>query len=229
IADIIGTQYELVDPPLVIRNVPEFVEVGLSATSVPMTVLYHGVMVRDRGLENLIRSVRMWEGTTRLILRGAGPPSYMTYLRSLVRDTGVSGRVTFEPPVPPSEVVAAANRADVGVVAQPVLNAQTKFALPNKLFEYVMAGLAVCVPDGGEMAQIVNQYGVGMTCGSASPAEIAAAINACSPQHVERFKRASLLAARQLNWGTESRVLTGAYDRLAAGPSLSMRGWGSAG
>jgi glycosyltransferase involved in cell wall biosynthesis len=221
IASAMSRAYHLDRKPLVIRNVPALVESAFRAPAERMVVLYHGILMPNRGLEELIRSVRLWHPGLRLVLRGFGRPAYERRLRALVEGSGVADRVTFAPAVPPEQLVPLANDADIGFFAQPIRNHQTRFALPNKLFEYIMAGLAVCVSDAPEMAGIVHQYKVGETCSSTTPSVMAGVLNSLTPRAVATYKLASLEAAGHLNWEQESRVLTDAYRELGASRAAS--------
>ena len=61
----------------------------------------------------------------------------------------------------PDDLVAALAPFDVGLVIDRPATENTRLALPNKLFEYLMAGLAVVVPDAPAMAALVEREGVG--------------------------------------------------------------------
>ena len=52
---------------------------------------------------------------------------------------------------------------DIGLVIDRPETDNARFALPNKLFEYMMAGLAVVVPNVPAMARLVETEGIGRT------------------------------------------------------------------
>src|SRR5262249_13403613 len=101
---------------------------------------------------------------------------------------------------------------DVGFFALPRSSRHNQLALPNKFFEYIMAGLALCVTDLPEMARLIRERGLGVTFASVNPRVIAAAINALSPAAIDRYKRNALEAARELCWELESERLVSAYS-----------------
>lgn len=214
IADLLHQTYGLPTRPLVIRNVPAYQPMPYREPGDRMVVLYHGMFNADRGLDALVASVARWNETFDLVLRGSGPPAVEAQLRRTAEAAGVTDRVTFEPPVPMTELVAAANRADIGIHPIPASNHQTRYALPNKLFEYLMAGLAVVVTDAPEMGRIVREHGCGTLIADPSPATIADAVNQLRREEVERFKHAALEAAATLNWEHEQTRLLSAYDAL---------------
>ena len=215
IASLMQDAYRLPERPVVIRNVPDRQAMPYRDPGDPMVVLYHGKFNADRGLVDLVRSVAGWRDGLRLVVRGWGTTDVESQIRRAVEDAGVGDRVTIEPPAPMSELVGLANLADIGVHPMPPSSRQTRFALPNKFFEYVMAGLAVCVTDAPEMARIVREYECGIVVTDARVEGIAAAVNSLTPERVAAFKRASLVAAEELCWDREQSRLLDAYAALA--------------
>jgi glycosyltransferase involved in cell wall biosynthesis len=57
------------------------------------------------------------------------------------------GRVDVRDPVPPDEVVGALHGHHVGLLFDRPLTRNAELSAPNKLFEYLMAGLAVVAPN----------------------------------------------------------------------------------
>lgn len=214
IADALVEQYRLLQRPTVIRNTPPYQEVPYLPPGEIVTVLYQGLLNPDKGVDRLIRSVASWRREYRLIIRGSGSPRYQRSLRALASAPAVRDRIEFAPPVPMTDLVAAASSADVGIHPLPAVNRQTRYALPNKLFEYVMAGLALCVSGAPEMKAIVEKHGVGVTFPDSEPATIAAVVNSLNRDSIASYKRRSLEAARRLNWEAERVGLLELYERL---------------
>lgn len=214
IAALLQTDHGLATRPVVIRNAPAYVQTALNEPADPLVVLFHGGLHEDRGLEPLIASVPLWTGGQRLLIRGNGSADYLARLHALAAASPAADRIGFEPAVAPGDVVSAANAsADIGIHPMPAVSNQTRFALPNKFFEYTMAGLALCVLAGTEMGSLVEQYGTGTLMRDSSSEAIAAAINAMDLASVRAFKQASLAAARTLAWESEVEKLTALYRR----------------
>ena len=86
--------------------------------------------------------------------------------------------------------------------------------LPNKIFEYMMAGLPFLSSQVDAVAEVINTYDVGQIVSSLVPAEIAAAINAMLEDQaaLERMHRNALEAAQhELSWEKEQRKLLRLY------------------
>lgn len=189
--------------PAVVRNLPLYRAVPDRGASANPLVHYHGVIVPGRGLETLIDSVRSWRPQFRLRIQGPSSPDYLRELVARAEKNGVADRIVFAPPAPADQLVASAAEADIGIHVLPGFSHQNSYALPNKLFEYVMAGLAVIVTDLPEMRRIVIDKRVGVLVEEEGPAAIAEAVNAMGHAEIERYRRASLASARDLCWERE--------------------------
>jgi len=146
-------------------------------------------------------------------LRGIGANEYVQRLKELA-DRQPVGRVRFDLPAPSSQLVQAASRSDVGIHPIPGRSAQTTLCLPNKFFEYAMAGLALCVSDIPEMRHLVIQHELGELISEATPQAIADAVARLTPARIDGFKQHSLEAAHQLCWEQESPRLVSAFAGL---------------
>lgn len=213
IADYLRQAYRLPERPRVIRNAPPYRASRIRPTAVPINVLYHGVVTPGRALEEIIASVASWRPEFRLTIRGPAEQVYLEQLKLLVGRTAVADRVTFVPPVPMTELVAAAEAFDVGLFVIKGHSFQNQFVLPNKFFEYAMAGLALCVSDLPEMRGVIDQFPMGVLVDAAEPGAIAAAINSLDGARIDGCKTAALAAAAELCWEREAETLVTLVDR----------------
>jgi glycosyltransferase involved in cell wall biosynthesis len=221
IADRLQNLYGLAERPRVIRNTPPYQEVPFRPTGTRVAVLYHGIVAPGRGLETCIDSVALWRPEFTLTIRGSGNAAYLAALQNRIGDLGLADRIELVPAVPPAALIAAAAAFDIGLFALPGHSLHNEYALPNKFFEYGMAGLALCVSDLPEMARLLRRYDLGHTIPAVTPAAIAAAINAFDAAAIDRCKRNSLAAARTLNWEQEAVALTGSLASLL--PEIGFR------
>lgn len=215
IAEALRRQYPGIADVLVVRNTPSYVETPFRATGTRIRVLYHGILAPGRGLEAAIDSVKFWRAEYDLTLRGPGQPTYIAGLKRRIEEQGVAGRISIVPPVPMTELVQEATHFDIGFFALPGHSEHNEFALPNKLFEYLMAGLAVCVSGLPEMMRVVRERDVGVLITSLDPTSIASAINTMDQEAVDKFRAAALNAARDLCWENEGKRLVSAYQVVA--------------
>lgn len=217
IADALQHEYALRQRPVVIRNTPPFEAMPERAPGDVMTVLYQGVFNEDRALDELIRSVPLWRDEFRLVLRGFGRPKYEQYLRQLATSSPARARIEFAQPAPMVELVRLANEADIGIHPIPATTTQTRYCLPNKFFEYTMAGLALCVSAAPEMVRLLELHDLGTSFTESTPEAIAAAVNSFTREAVAAHKRNALRAAHELSWQSERNRLLAQYETLAQG------------
>lgn len=216
IAELIDREYNLKVPPIVVRSAATYRKLPFRPTGETINVLYHGNLSPMRGLEEAIASVPRWRPEFTFQIRGVGSELYIESLKALATTYGAQERVQLLPPVAFDEMVPEANNSDIGFFVQPDLSPQKRFTLPNKLFEYIMAGLAICVADLPEMARIVRTHDVGILVPGLGPEQIAAAINGLDRKKIDTFKKNSLEAARSLNWENESQVMIDNYNDIIA-------------
>jgi len=149
------------------------------------------------------------------------PVASWPLLRHRIATLGLEDRVHIVPPVPMTALVREAAAFDVGFFALPGHSHHNQFALPNKFFEYTMAGLALCMTDLPEMARLMQEYDLGVTFPKVEPGLIAQAVNALTPERIDHCKRNALAAARELCWDREAERLVSAYtaavSRVAIG------------
>jgi len=218
LAQELQRHYGLDAPPVVIRSIPNRHALAPAVEAQwPLRLLFHGQVLPGRGLESLIDSIPLWRTAHRLIIRGDGSPAYLEELHRRVANVGAHDRVTFEPAVPPTEVIpAAARSADVGVFFTPLQTVQHQFTLPNKLFEYIGAGLAVAVSPGFDLKRLVLEHGIGVVSAHPTPEAIAAAINALTPESVGAFRAKAREASQILCWEQERNRLRSCIETLLA-------------
>jgi glycosyltransferase involved in cell wall biosynthesis len=230
IADELQQRYRLRSPPAVVRNFPDLESVtaassesgvlrdSLGVDGVPL-LLHQGAVVDGRGCETLVLAVAALDGSAcdaHLVFLGAGDDAYARGLRGLADDSGLADRVHFLPPVPLDELLGYTADADVGVSLLEPTCANHSLALPNKVFEYVAAGLPIVVSALPEVESIVRRYDIGWTVDPTDAQDVsdglAAALGARSDAELRGRVAA---AARELNWRREQTVLIAVYEDLA--------------
>jgi len=217
IADRLHQVYRLPEKPLLVRNMPRYQAYSHRSCGETIEVLYHGVVSAGRGLEACIDSVALWRSEFRLTIRGPGTEDYLAGLRKRIGSAGLGDRVVLAPPVPMIDLVREAARFDIGLFALPGHSKQNVHVLPNKFFEYTMAGLALCVSDLPEMTALLRQHDLGRSIPDVTPQAIAAAINGFDRASIDLHKRHALEAAKLLNWEAEADRLFAAIEQVVAG------------
>lgn len=204
--------------PVVIRNCPRYEALPFVPTDpARIRLAHHGVALRARRLADMIAVVAACDERFVLdFMLVESDPGCVDDLRDQAAQLA-PGRITFSPPVAPAAIAAALNaRADVGLFLLPPVDFSYRHALPNKLFEFIMAGLAVAIGPSPEMARVVAEHGCGLVADDFAPATLAARLNDLTAAEIDAWKRRSLEAARSLNAETEMGRLTALYASLLA-------------
>jgi len=215
-----------------VRNVPSYRTVAKSdrlrqhggkLTSLRLSpttriALYQGNLQPNRGLQVLIRSARFLDQEIVIVIMGRGSRDIPAQLHALIASEGVAERVKIIPPVPYEELLDWTASADIGLTVYPLHyspNVQT--SLPNKLFEYLMAGLPVLTSGLDAVAELVRTYDVGRVVSSVEPEEVAAAMNAmlADREGLVRMHHNALEAARtEFCWEKEGQRLFDLYKGI---------------
>lgn len=206
--------------PLSLRNFMKKVsfEESLASNMVQLgeiRVLYHGGYQKGRGLEEVIKSVVYWEENIKLYLRGYGPIENI--LRELVRANGFSDRVHFLEPVPMDRLIEEAAFAHIGVLPYKPSCLNNLYSLPNKLFEYMMSGLAVVASDLPEIRRLNDEVDFGLLFNPKTPESIADTVNKMARDRalLEKCQANALRWSRSVgNWEKESEKLVFIYRTL---------------
>ena len=242
IAQALEKQYEAPRSIAVIRNIPIIDSPGaLSAPTIDVraqlglppevkVLLYQGGVGPSRALEPVIQAMALVRNAV-FVIRGPGIETYGPVYLDLAKRAGAEGRVFCLPAVPSARCVAEAKAADMGLCTLLSNCLNFTMALPNKVFEYLAAGLPLACPGYPEIRKIVETYEVGVCFDPTDPISIATAINRLAEDdELLNRCRANIAAALQdLRADREWAKLTALYQQLTEdGPCQSSPPLGKA-
>jgi glycosyltransferase involved in cell wall biosynthesis len=177
-------------------------------------LVYHGGAIRDRKLESLIETLALCDRRFSLhFILLNNDPVYSKRLRKLA-ETLTPERVMFYEPVPPEQIVKRISEYDMGFYLLEPNSFNNIAALPNKFFDYIVAGLALCIGPSPSMAEIIRQYGLGCVAPSFDPRDVAEALNRLTIEELSKMQLASLEASKKINAQSEMKKLLELYDGL---------------
>jgi glycosyltransferase involved in cell wall biosynthesis len=181
--------------------------------------LFQGNFAPDRGIHELLRVWARVDSTKAvLFLRGPDNP-YKAPCVALAKQLGILDRSAyFLEPVLEHELVAAATEADVGIIPYKAVTINYRYACPNKLSQYMQAGLAILANNLDFVRYAVNRYQCGLIYDVNDPDNFLETINRLiydAPFRGKCRKQAKEMAVREYNWENMSRELYDTCARLA--------------
>ena len=211
--------------PVVIRNVPERTVINQSNTTPSAYGLPYGKKLiilqgtginRDRGAEEAVSAMEFVDNSVLVI---AGKGDVLPLLKNQVKENRLSDRVIFIPPLPYGELIRLTSICDAGLSVDKDTNLNYRYSLPNKLFDYITAGIPVVASPLPEIRKIVEKYDIGLIIKDHSPREIARAINSILFEKPRNYWRENLkTAADELSWDNEKYKLLEIYKNINNNP-----------
>ena len=178
--------------------------------------LFQGRFTPERGIDELLDAWRYVDSTkAALFLRGPDNGWRQGWIK-YAKDTGMLGRgVYFLDSVTEDMLVAAASEADVGIIPYKPKIINDRFACPNKLSQYLHAGLMVITSDLPFVKQVVTDADAGLFYDSSDRKSIVAAFDKATEDETlrERCRANALRAAKEkFNWQVFYARLKNAYQ-----------------
>ena len=209
IAQLYQNKYKI--PVHVVRNVPNAVETPLAPVAKNKTILlYQGAVNIDRGLEEVIEAM-VYINNAALHIVGDG--DVLEALKKRVRELQLLDKVRFIGKVPFENLRSYTEMATLGLCIEKDTNMNYKFCLPNKLFDYIQAGIPVLASPLAEIKKVVDFYDVGRYIDNHDPAQLGALVNQILKDkgQLKRWEDNCLKAGRELNWQKEEQKLFAIY------------------
>lgn len=218
IAKRLAATYKI-ERPTVLHNVPAFVDIAPSnklreALRIPdgrKIVLYQGGLREGRGLPQLIRAVAAVD-MAHLVIIGDGP--YEQEARRLASVVGE--RASFLPFIPPDSLLSWTASADLGAVLIEPLTESLRLALPNKLFEYLMAGIPVLASPLPEMKAVLDRFAVGLLVDPNDHSALVTALRKALSNETERaeWRANAALTLKAYSWEADKRLFQQTLQNL---------------
>ncbi len=200
-----GVQYET------IRNMPVKKELPASRLK-EKNLFYQGAVNEGRGFENLIPAMK--HINTRLVICGDG--NFMEKLKQLIKTNGLQEKIELTGMLPPDILWEKSLEAYIAIAVPEKEGLNQYFALPNKFFDYIHAGLPQVTANYPEYKQINDKFEVAVLIDDNHPEIIAKAVNNLLSDDVlyNRLWENCLKARNALNWEIEEKKLVAFYKKV---------------
>lgn len=169
-------------------------------------VLMQGAGINiDRGAEELVEAMEELDGVLLLIIGGG---DVWERLKLDVRRNKLEDKVRLIDKLLKDDLRHYTANADLGLSIDKNTNPNYYYSLPNKLFDYIHAGIPVLASRLPEIEKLLTHYKVGDFIANHKPDTIAGKLrNMLDSAELIVYKRNTKLAATELNWDNERKKL----------------------
>lgn len=207
IAEIYTGKYHV--PVKVVRNLPHKREQQThSKTTKEKVLIYQGAINMGRGIELMTETMPLLPEYVLWVI-GDGPLfAELSEKSKLIPNVQFLGRVPFE------LLSAYTEKAILGLSLEEDLGLNYRFALPNKIFDYLQAQVPIICSDLPEMKQVVESYELGRVLLERTPDALACVIKemVADSEMMRQFQKNCHKASELLNWEREEGVLLALYQ-----------------
>ena len=207
-------QEYVLDNIILLRNLPRFYKPDakinlhsqLGIAKEKTILLYQGMLLNGRGIEKTFSILKEIPGCVFII---AGGGNLELHYKKLVTDMNLNHQVYFLGKFTQEDLPKVTAAADIGIAFIENLSKSYYYALPNKLFEYIMAEIPVVVSDLPQMKMIVEKYDVGFAVDFNDDDQIIKSIKHLTEDKnfYESKKQNCRIASQELNWEKEVTAL----------------------
>jgi glycosyltransferase involved in cell wall biosynthesis len=160
----------------------------------------------DRGAEEAVQAMQYVDSAVLLIIGGG---DVFPVLRKLVADLRLENKVIIKDKMPFDQLRSYTCSADAGLTLDKPTNLNYRLSLPNKLFDYIQAGIPVLASHVPEVKKIIEQYDIGLIIENHDPRHIAEKISSmfADADRYSRWRANVKKAAANLTWTHEEKKL----------------------
>ena len=208
-SDVIKEMYGVTNT-VILRNLPRFYKPAqqtdlrnqLGISNNKKILLYQGVILKGRGIEKIFEILPDISDFVFIIVGGG---EFEEYYKNLAVERNVIDQVFFIGKFSQEDLPKLTPSADVGIALIENISKSYYYALPNKLFEYIMAEVPVVVSNLPQMKKIVEKYNVGFAVNPENNDEIINALENFTSDEIQykKFKQNCKVASEELNWENE--------------------------
>lgn len=212
IANYFSNKYNV--PFIFIRNIPNYSKIqnlkSRNELSLPIDkkiIILQGAGINvQRGSEELLGAFQYLDKNYLLLIIGSGDVIYL--LKENVSKYRLESKVKFIDKIPAEVLRHYTSNSDLGVTIDKDTNLNYHFSLPNKVFDYIHAGIPVLASRLPEIEFLINQYQVGVFIENHDPKHIANQIKEfINSTNYSFYKSNTNKAAEENNWETEKQKL----------------------
>jgi hypothetical protein len=184
----------------VITNAPEYQDKikPIELNKEKIRLIHHGAAIKIRKLDLIIKMMRYLD-PEKYDLTFMLVPAQKRYYEYLVKISRKFKNIHFREPVETFKIPETINQYDIGLVLLKPIGFNNKYTLPNKLFEYIQARLAIACGPSPEVAHIVKKYELGACSRYFTSRSLAKTVALLTPEKIMEYKNNSDKYANELS------------------------------
>ncbi|MFC2130134.1 glycosyltransferase [Bacteroidota bacterium] len=220
-ADYLKKHFKIDVPYHVIMNLPPYREKvnadllreNFSILKDKKIILYQGMLMMGRGIIPVVSALQFLDNVVFCLL---GTGNYKDQIFNHAKELGVDDRVMFCGHVDYDELHNWTSSADIANCLIEPISFCNELALPNKMFEYCMAGIPSIISDLPAMKKIIDEYPFGKIIPrDSSPKEIAEAIKeVLKDENHKKYKENCEEAAKIFSYENQEKIILEIFDEL---------------
>ncbi len=198
-----------------IDSMPTREELGLPSDKKVILLQGAGINIQ-RGAEEMVTAMQYLDGILLLIIGGG---DVLPVLKEIAGRLKLEDKVLFIPKLKPEKLAGYTALADLGLTLDKDTNINYRFSLPNKLFDYIHAGIPVLASPLPEIRKIIEQYGIGGFIQNHDPQHIAQRIQEIfrDTEQYRKWKENLQKAASELTWDHEKKGIEAMVEEIGRG------------
>tara|TARA_R110002072_G_scaffold20688_4_gene74871 strand:+ start:28527 stop:29633 length:1107 start_codon:yes stop_codon:yes gene_type:complete len=182
---------------IVIPNASYYQELPIkNCGSFPIKMVHHGVILPSRQIEKMIETVKILGKNFTLDIIGVTSEENKKYVEEIKKQIDKTTNVCFLEPVVYSEIIPRLNKYDLGFYFMVNNSFNNSFALPNKLFEFIQARLAIAITPISEMKVIIEKHNIGIVSKESNVDSMVESLKNLNFEEVQKYKEETVKAAK---------------------------------
>lgn len=191
-------------------NLPSKAELSLPTDKKIILLQGSGINIQ-RGAEEAVEAMQYIENALLLIIGGG---DVILVLKEMTVKLKLENKIHFIGRLSPEKLAAYTAQADIGLTIDKDTNINYRYSLPNKLFDYIHAGVPVVATPLVEIKNIIEHYNVGEFIQNHDPKHIANTLTNLlqNENRLFEYHQNTRKASKELNWEVEKKVLIDIFE-----------------
>ena len=205
----------------ILRNVPNKVETlklksksELNIAEDKDIIITQGAGINiNRGIEELVEAMQYLNNVCLIII---GDGDVIPQLKKRAMELKLDNSIIFKGKMPYHEMMQYTQNARLGITIDKDTNINYKYSLPNKLFDFIHAGIPILASKIIEVEKIIKKYQIGLFIKNHEPKHIANQIKYAldNKELMSEWKSNTTIATKELNWKIEENILRDLYKKI---------------